>query len=504
MREQQAARRRRRTRGGGGGGAEAAAASLLCALEAGAPRWRAAATASRYASPTLGSLSPAPVLGQEVDRSGASALHVQGSRASSTTVPSPSSKAHAAARRRRRRAAACRRRRHPSLDAVRAAAIALRPGRRGCGESPLPPPPRCLSSPLWASTTTGSHSRCPPRFGGRLRRRPPRSIAGAEGCDGGDGDGARTADLPNLVELDLCANAIDDDAAAQLCAALLPAAPPLLPPPRRHRRRRPRAAAVATALIDGHAAREAAAAAGGVDQPTSNCALKAIVLSGIVGDVGAEALAAALHTGLAELWIGDTIGDRGAKALAAALSAPPPAAPPTLLRLGLGGEVRHGIRLSNSVGADGAAALVDSLRDGGARDGGRPSAACLTHLMLSGNATIGAAACIGLVGALAACAALRVLRVDGCGLATKDEAAALVDALEKVYCLRELVIEEGLAPPRSPVCQAATRATPPRRPCSRRHRAGGPREERHRRRRRPGGAARRASGAASSSACSKS
>ena len=35
------------------------------------------------------------------------------------------------------------------------------------------------------------------------------------------------ADLPHLVELDLCANPIDDDAAAQLCAALVPAAPAL-------------------------------------------------------------------------------------------------------------------------------------------------------------------------------------------------------------------------------------------------------------------------------------
>ena len=58
---------------------EAAAASLLCALEAGAPPVAGGGdgVALRVADPWL-SLAHAPVLGQEVDRSGASALHVQG------------------------------------------------------------------------------------------------------------------------------------------------------------------------------------------------------------------------------------------------------------------------------------------------------------------------------------------------------------------------------------------------------------------------------------------
>ena len=67
------------------------------------------------------------------------------------------------------------------------------------------------------------------------------------------------------------------------------------------------------------------------------------------------------------------------------------------------------------------------------RDGARRRAAiaaCLTHLMLSGNATIGAAAALA-SSDMAACATLRVL-FDGCGLATEDDAAALVDALEQV------------------------------------------------------------------------
>ncbi len=316
-------------------------------------------------------------------------------------------------------------------------------------------------------------------------------LAGAVGTDAtavATQMGAALRSLPRLAELDLSANPkLLDAPAAALCAALLkqparkraaepprkpyelphglsllapsPSAPP--PPPTRRVDAAAEPPPLRSLHLGGTGAGDATARA--VAATLRWCQLRQLCVSGDVGDRGAFALADALADApacpLRELWLGCRIGDHGANALAEALSgemegpggivptatapaaAPPPSAAPApaasaatgggcaLAILGLGGVVRGGVRLWNSIEAAGCAALASALY--------RSS---LEELTLAHNGAIGGEACVALLGALGRCSSLRRLDVGGCGL-NAEHGGAIMAAMEEVWCLHTLVVE---------------------------------------------------------------
>ena len=252
--------------------------------------------------------------------------------------------------------------------------------------------------------------------------------------------GAALRRLPKLEQLDLSHNILlRDTAAVEMCAALLAAKPT-------DGTSTPSALKLLHLGGTGAGNSTAVACADALGSPA--CLLSVLCISGDVGDVGARALATALSKGgaLRELYLGNKISDMGVEGLCAAIGEKGGAC--RLEVLCLGGLVRGDVLLSNRLETRSGALLAETLRTN--PDGP------LQQLRLSGNATLGGTACLGIIGSLATCSKLRALHVEGCGL-TKPEVAPLVEAMHEVWCLHELIVDRTIPEAKT---AAAARANP--------------------------------------------
>ena len=268
---------------------------------------------------------------------------------------------------------------------------------------------------------------------------PPASAA--KGASDAEAIAAALCGLPDLTELDLSTNPMDDVAAAKLCATLLGASGALT---------------LRTLHLGATGAGNMAARTCG-ERLIENAAalqLKALCLSSAVGDEGAARIAEALPyaTSLRELWLGDALSDAGAACLLDAIAKPavPEEGRPRceLTTLALGGEAQSGVYIRNAGLSAATAARVGELTK---------TTCALTDVRLSGNPQIGGEACIRLMMALQTTVPppkhkrditfpepcrLRKLHVDDCGL-TREELPKFLAALDPVWCLHELRVDKA-------------------------------------------------------------